>query len=74
MVGGKVISGEIVKGVRIEIIRNEIVIGQGRIISLQADKKEVGKVEAGKEAGISVDFGEPKIAASDIIVLFRKLA
>ena len=74
VVGGKVISGEIVKGVRIEIIRNEIVIGQGRIISLQADKKEVGKVEAGKEAGISVDFGEPKIAASDIIVLFRKLA
>ena len=73
VVGGKVISGEIVKGVRIEIMRNEIVIGGGRIISLQADKKEVGKVLPGKEAGISVDFGEPKIAISDIIVLFKKL-
>jgi len=73
VVGGKVISGEIVKGVRIEIMRNEIVIGGGRIISLQADKKEVGKVLPGKEAGISVDFGEPKIAVSDIIVLFKKL-
>ena len=73
VVGGKVISGEIVKGVRMEVIRNETVIGQGRIVSLQTDKKEMGKVETGKEAGLSVDFGEPKIAASDIIVLFRKL-
>ena len=67
------IAGEAVKGVRIEIIRNETVIGQGRVISLEADKKEAGKVPAGKEAGISVDFGEPKIAAGDIIILFRKL-
>lgn len=73
VVGGKVISGEIMKGVRIEVIRKETTIGQGRIISLQADKKEVGKVESGKEAGISVDFGEPKIAANDIIILFRKV-
>lgn len=74
VVGGKVISGEIVKGVRMEIIRNEIIIGQGRVISLQSDKKEVGKVEIGKEAGIGVDIGEPKIAAGDVIVLFKKLA
>lgn len=73
VVGGKVITGEVVKGVRIEIIRNETVIGQGRIISLQSDKKEIGKVLSGKEAGISVDFGEPKIATGDIIILFRKL-
>ncbi len=74
VVGGKIISGEAVKGVRIEILRNELVIGQGRIISLQSEKKEVGKVEAGKEAGIAVDIGEPKIAKGDIIVLFRKLS
>lgn len=73
VVGGKVISGEIVKGIRIEIIRNEAVIGGGRIISLQTDKKEVGKVLPGKEAGISVDFGEPKIIIGDIITLFKKL-
>ena len=74
VVGGKVISGEIVKGTRIEIIRNEAVVGQGRVTSLQTDKKEVGKVETGKEAGISVDFGEPKIVSGDIIILFKKLS
>ena len=73
VVGGKVISGEIVKGVKMEITRNETIIGQGRIISLESEKKETGKVLAGKEAGIGVDVGEPKIIAGDIIVLFRKL-
>ena len=47
---------------------------QGRIISLQSEKKDVGKVETGKEAGISVDIGEPKIIIGDIITLFRKLS
>ena len=74
VVGGKVISGELVKGVRMEILRNETIIGQGRIISLQSEKKDVGKVETGKEAGISVDIGEPKIIIGDIITLFRKLS
>lgn len=74
VIGGKVTSGEIVKNARIEIIRNDTVIGQGRIISVQSEKKETGKVEAGREAGIAVDFGEPKIAVGDVLVLFRKLS
>ena len=73
VVGGKIISGEAVKGVRVEIVRNDSVIGQGRIVSLQSEKKETGKVETGKEAGLAVDIGEPKILAGDTIVLFRKL-
>lgn len=73
VLGGKVISGEIVKGTRMEILRNDAVIGQGRIISLQSDKKETGKVEAGREAGLAVDFGEPKIAAGDTLIFFRKI-
>lgn len=74
VIGGKVISGEIVKGARFEIARNEAVIGQGRIVSLQSEKKETGKVLTGKEAGIGIDTGEPKIAADDIIILFKKFA
>ncbi|MEK7134899.1 MAG: hypothetical protein AAB735_00615, partial [Patescibacteria group bacterium] len=72
VIGGKVISGEIVKGVRMEVLRNDTIIGQGRIISLQSEKKEIGKVEVSREAGIGLDFGEPKILVGDIIILFRK--
>lgn len=72
IVGGKVVSGEIVKGARMEVLRNDTVIGQGRIVSLQSEKKDVGKVEAGRETGIGVDFGEPKISAGDTLIFFRK--
>jgi len=48
-------------------------MGQGRIAGLQSEKKEVGKIEAGKEAGLEIDFGDPKIAIGDILMLFRKL-
>jgi len=72
VVGGKVVSGELVKGVRMEVLRNDTVIGQGRIISLQSEKKEIGKVETGREAGIGIDFSEPKILVGDTLIFFRK--
>ncbi len=74
VVGGKVISGEILKGAKIEIVRKETAIGLGRIVSLESEKKETGKVLASKEAGVGIDIGEPKIATGDIIILFRKLS
>ncbi len=73
IVGGRVISGEILKGVKLEVLRNDTVIGKGKIISLQSDKKDTGKVEAGREAGLGIDFGEPKILAGDTIVFFKKI-
>ena len=73
VIGGKVVSGEITKNARVEIIRNDTIIGQGRIVGLQSDKKDAGKVEEGREAGVSVNFGEPKIAAGDTLVVIRKI-
>ena len=73
VVGGKVVSGEVVKGIRMEALRNDAIIGQGRVISLQSEKKETGKAEAGHEAGIGVDFGEPKISVGDVLVFFKNI-
>jgi len=39
IIGGKIIEGEVHRGVKIEVIRNEKVIGQGRLINLQKIKK-----------------------------------
>ena len=55
-----------------EVLRNDTIIGQGRIISLQSEKKEIGKVEAGREAGIGIDFGEPKILVGDTLYFSEK--
>ncbi len=73
IVGGRVISGEILKGVKLEVLRDDAVIGKGKITSLQSDKKDTGKVEAGHEAGLAIDFGDPKILAGDTIVFFKKI-
>ncbi|MDO8443410.1 MAG: translation initiation factor IF-2 [Candidatus Azambacteria bacterium] len=73
IVGGKVISGEILKGVKLEVFRNDAAIGKGKVTSLQSDKKDIGKVEAGHETGIGIDFGDPKILAGDTIVFFKKI-
>lgn len=72
VIGGKVVSGEVLKGAKFEISRNDIIIGGGRISNLQSEKKNIGKVEAGKEAGLEIDSGEPKIAAGDILVFYKK--
>ena len=74
VIGGKVISGEMLKGARFEISRNDVIIGQGRTTGLQSEKKVVGKVEAGREAGLEIDIGEPKISVGDVLILFRKLS
>ena len=71
IIGGKVISGEMLKGARFEISRNDTIVGQGRTTGLQSDKKAAGKVETGREAGLEVDIGEPKIAVGDTLLLFR---
>ena len=58
---------------KLEVLRNDSVIGRGKTISLQSDKKDVGKVETGHEAGLGLDFGEPKILVGDTLIFFRKV-
>ncbi|MCD6549951.1 translation initiation factor IF-2 [bacterium] len=68
IVGGKVIEGEIKKGSKIEVFENEEKKGEGRLISLQQNKKEVEKVETGKECGILYE-GNTKIKEGDILII-----
>jgi translation initiation factor IF-2 len=71
IVGGKVIEGEIKKGVKIEVWREEQSLGRGRLVSLQENKKDVFSVNKGKEAGILYE-GEVKIELGDILEVFEE--
>ncbi|MCD6500872.1 translation initiation factor IF-2 [bacterium] len=71
VVGGKVIEGEIEKGAQIEILREEEIIGKGRIKNLQQEKKDVQKVGKGKECGILFQ-GEIDVEEGDILKVFRE--
>ncbi len=54
VVGGRVEEGTIKSGAEVRIIRRDEEIGRGKIVGLQAQKREVKEVEAGSEFGAMV--------------------
>jgi translation initiation factor IF-2 len=71
IVGGKVISGEIRKGLKIEVFRDEKKVGSGKIINLQRSKKDIEKLVKGDECGILFE-GNTKIQEKDILVFYTE--
>ena len=66
IVGGKITEGELRKGLKLEVFRDDKKIGSGRIINLQRDKKDIDKLKKGDEAGILFE-GNTKIEKGDIL-------
>ena len=66
IIGGKITEGELKKGLKLEILRDDKKIGAGRIINLQRDKKDVDLLRKGDEAGILFE-GDVKIEKGDIL-------
>jgi len=69
IVGGKITEGELKKGLKLEIFRDDKKIGSGRIINLQRDKKDIDLLRKGDEAGILFE-GNTKIEKGDILVAY----
>lgn len=68
IVGGRVLSGEILNNANLEIVRRDAVLGKGRILNLQKGKKDVPRVETGFESGLLID-SDVIIKISDHLVL-----
>lgn len=71
IVGGGVLSGKIVNNENIEIIRNNLSAGKGKISNLQQNKINVNEVESNKECGITY-IGETKIKEGDILICYKE--
>ncbi len=71
IIGGRVVEGEVKIGTKIEILRNEEKIGEGKIINLQRNKKDAEKVIKGEECGILYE-GSGKIENGDILVFYTE--
>ena len=73
IVGGKVISGKIIRGAAIDVIRPVLtgvsgsgeIVGRGRLGQLQQNKEDVSEVKEGLEAGLRVDFGKEALDIRD---------
>ncbi len=71
IVGGKITEGELKKGLKLEVFREDKKIGSGRIINLQRDKKDIDRLTKGDEAGILFE-GNVKIEKGDILSAYTE--
>ena len=69
IVGGRVIEGEIKKGTLIEISRKGVILGKGKMINLQRNKKDIEKALKGDEVGILFE-GDKKIEVGDTLIIY----
>ena len=56
IIGGKVLSGKVVRGVFLDAVRNGSIICSGKIGQLQHDKEDFAEVKEGLEAGIKLEM------------------
>jgi len=66
IVGGKITEGELKRGLKLEIYRENKKVGNGKIVNLQRDKKDIDLLRKGDEAGILFE-GDIKIEKGDIL-------
>jgi len=71
IVGGRIIEGRVERESRIEIQRGEEIIGKGKLINLQKNKKDIEVGKKGEEVGILYE-GEGKIEKGDILIFYKK--
>lgn len=71
IVGGRVLEGEVKKGLLVEVKRGEEIIGRGKLINLQRDKKDIEKAGKGEEVGLLYE-GDVKIEEGDILIIYNQ--
>jgi translation initiation factor IF-2 len=71
IVGGQVTSGKIANDSLIEVVREDNIIGKGKLSNLQQNKVNVDEVAQGFECGITFD-GETKIKEGDTLISFKE--
>ena len=71
IIGGKVTEGEMKSSLKIEVERNNEVIGRGRIIQFQRNKVDVDKALKGQECGILFE-GDVRIEEGDVLAGYEE--
>jgi translation initiation factor IF-2 len=71
IIGGRVVEGEVKKGTSIEIFREENLVGRGKLVNLQKNKKDIDRVPKGEECGILYE-GDTRVEEGDILVIYQE--
>ncbi|HEY4496891.1 MAG TPA: translation initiation factor IF-2, partial [Candidatus Paceibacterota bacterium] len=68
VIGGRVVGGVIKNNADIQIERNGNIVGEGRVINIQSQKKDVAQIEEG-ECGMLIET-EARISSGDTLKAF----
>lgn len=71
IIGGRVMEGEVIKDVLAEVVRENQIIGKGKIKRLQEKKEDIVSAFKGKEIGI-LFVGESEIQEGDILIVYKE--
>lgn len=71
IVGGRVSEGKMIRSSMLEIKRGEEIVGSGKMMNLQQNKKNVDEVGQGNECGVVFE-GSVKIQVSDALICFKE--
>lgn len=67
VVGGRVANGVVRNQSSFDIFSNNEKVGSGRILNLQSQKKDIGKVVVGEEAGVLVETDIPVTVGQEFV-------
>ena len=70
VLGGKVIEGEVERK-ECEIEREGEIIGRGKIVNLQQNKKDMPRINKGSECGILLE-SDARIEKEDILIIYQR--
>lgn len=70
VVGGKVLVGELTRNVKVDVEREEDIIGEGRIKGLQKDKQDLGKATKGQQIGLLFE-SDIQLEENDVLLAYR---
>ena len=70
IIGGRVTKGKLTPDLQTDILRQDKLIGAGKVIELQSNKQKITEVKTGSECGLKVET-KAKIAEADILEFYR---
>jgi len=70
ILGGKVMNGEAKKGI-VEIWRDEKLVGEGKLINIKKEEKDMERIPEGEEFGMLLESKE-KAEEGDVLMLYKE--
>lgn len=71
ILGGKVLDGKVENDTLVEVIRDKVVVDNGKLVRLQSGKQNVKTVEQDQECGLQYE-GHPIVAVGDILNVYTE--